>query len=361
MDQRPVSTGEVEGNVEDLTETEDEEIGREIKYAITSYGADYPVDSLVKRIDDGSLVVPAFQRNFVWKRSQASRFVESLLLGLPVPGIFLARQESDVSRLVVVDGQQRLWTLHRFYKGVWENSVFRLMAVGPSYEGKSVTDLSQSDRRRLDDSIIHATIVKQDKPEDDDGSIYAIFERINTTGTLLSAQEIRATVSRGPFNDLLGKLNEDPYWREIFGPVSPRLKDQELILRFLCLFFSLDRYRRPMKDALNTYMFRNRALKVNGEDELRQVFSSTVRTVVEGLGPKPFRPIRALNAAVFDAAMVGVAKRLASRPVNKPELSQAYQELIANSEFLTATTRSTSDDSQVRTRIELAVRAFAER
>lgn len=88
------------------------------KYAITSYGADYPVDSLVQRVVSGDIVVPKFQRGYVWSLREASRFVESLLLGLPVPSIFLSK-EKDSQQLLVIDGQQRLLTLRYFYEGMW--------------------------------------------------------------------------------------------------------------------------------------------------------------------------------------------------------------------------------------------------
>ena len=98
-------------------------------YSITSYGVDYPVDSLVKRIDAKDIVVPTFswekpegteivgfQRKYVWPRPKADRFIESLLLGLPVPGIFLVKESSGL--LLVLDGHQRLYTLAAFYDGV---------------------------------------------------------------------------------------------------------------------------------------------------------------------------------------------------------------------------------------------------
>ena len=88
-----------------------------VEYRITSYGADYDVDGLVKRLKAGDIEVPNFQRSYVWRILEASRFIESLLLGLPVPAIFLARDENE--KLLVIDGQQRLRTLQYFYNGIW--------------------------------------------------------------------------------------------------------------------------------------------------------------------------------------------------------------------------------------------------
>ncbi|MEA5508035.1 DUF262 domain-containing protein [Halotia wernerae UHCC 0503] len=108
----------VKEQIQDNLEEEDNEV-IPFRYSITSYGADYPVDSLVKRLEIGSIYIPSLQRRYVWKLEQASRFIESLLLGLPVPGIFLSK-EKETQKLLVIDGQQRLRTLQYFYNGVFQ-------------------------------------------------------------------------------------------------------------------------------------------------------------------------------------------------------------------------------------------------
>ena len=122
----------------------------------------------------------------MWKFKEASRFIESLLLGLPVPGIFLSK-EKETQKLLVIDGQQRLLTLLYFYDGIFQPTKreFALKDVQPQFEGAIYKSLPDEDRRRLDDSILHATIIKQDEPSEDDSSIYHIFERLNTGGTTL--------------------------------------------------------------------------------------------------------------------------------------------------------------------------------
>jgi Protein of unknown function DUF262 len=101
-----------------LFDDEDAEVATPFKYSITAYGADYPVDGLVKRVESGDIFIPSFQRGYVWSLTRASRFVESLLLGLPVPGIFLSKDEPS-QKLLVIDGQQRLRTLQFFYQGLF--------------------------------------------------------------------------------------------------------------------------------------------------------------------------------------------------------------------------------------------------
>ena len=107
------------------------------RYDITSFGADYDVEGLVRRLQRGDIFIPSFQRNYVWNQSLASRFIESLLLGLPIPGIFLAR-ETESNKLIVIDGQQRLRTLQFFYDGFFRpkqeddvKKIFKLQKVQP--------------------------------------------------------------------------------------------------------------------------------------------------------------------------------------------------------------------------------------
>ncbi|MBI4638263.1 MAG: DUF262 domain-containing protein [Candidatus Rokubacteria bacterium] len=348
---------------EELLTTAEEDLSElftPFQYAITSYGADYPVDGLVKRISAGSIFIPPFQRGYVWTLTQASKFVESLLLGLPVPGIFLSKEE-QTQRLMVIDGQQRLRTLEYFYEGIFRptSREFALQGVQPRFEGATYKHLADEDKRRLDDSILHATIVKQEQPSEDDSSIYYIFERLNTGGLLLHPQEIRAAIYHGPFNDLLKELNQDRAWRSIYGPVSSRMRDQELILRFFALYFRAEHYSRPMKAFLNSYMGANRALRLQDADHLRGVFLPTIDLIAAAIGDRAFKPKRVLNAAVFDAVTVGIARRIERRgQLGADVVANRYNELLTNHLFVGATERSTTDEESVRRRLDVATMFF---
>lgn len=340
-------------------------------YTITSYGADYPVDGLVKRLEQGDIVVPlfsltpepgqstvGFQREFVWTKPQCDRFIESLLLGLPVPGVFLVKEPSG--KHLVLDGQQRLKTLQYFYAGLFQSKEFTLEQVQPKWRGKTYKTLDVDDRRRLDDSIIHATIVRQDEPSDDQSSIYLIFERLNSGGTFLQPQEIRVALYHGKLAALLSDLNTNSAWRELYGKKSARLKDLELILRFFALHFHSSSYRRPMKEFLNRYMALNVDLQRNSEIELRELFTSTVEAVHGHIGKRAFRLKSAVNAAIVDSVMVGVASRLASGPVKSPEgFHTAYRSLIETPDYITWTTRSTADEEFVKKRLDHARQTFS--
>ncbi len=341
------------------------------RYAITSYGADYPVDGLVKRLQSQDIVIPTFdpetessgslegfQRRFVWTTSQSDKFIESLLLGLPVPGIFLVKQPDG--KLLVLDGQQRLRTLQAFYGGILKGREYKLDKVQKQYQGLSYQTLDVEDRRRLDDSIIHATIVRQDEPSEDQSSIYLIFERLNTGGTNLQPQEIRVALYHGLFVKLLRELNDHGSWRKLYGKKSNRLKDQELILRFFALYHEGDNYQESMKDFLNKFMGKNQDLRSISAAKLRPLFHETCDVILQSIGSRAFRLERVVNAAVLDSVMVGVARRLHSgTPVlSLDDIAAKYDQPLRDKEYLSAVVTSTADVANVEQRLKVAVRAF---
>ncbi len=348
--------------IEDLLTAEGESEVAPVSYVISSYGADYTVDGLVKRIREGSIYVPQFQRGFVWDMKDAARFIESLLLGLPVPSIFLSK-EADTGKLLVVDGQQRLLSLRYFYDGIWEptKKEFSLRGIGGTFEGKTYKTLRDEDRRRLDDAILHVTIFKQDEPSEDQSGIYQVFERLNSGGKRLTPHEIRSAVHHsGGMRELLQDLNKNPEWRAIYGVEDARMRDQELILRFLAFYYDADRYKSPLVSFLNGFMGRYKKLEKERADEMRKVFVETIHVVYEAIGSSAFRPVRALNAAVFDSVMVGLARRLNHGPViDLNDFKIAYEKLLQDAKFLDACGRGTAGEERVKTRISLATEAFA--
>jgi hypothetical protein len=366
-----IEVEEVEDDEEVLDVDPSQEV-MPVSYDITSYGADYPVDGLIKRLTQKDIVVPSFdpsydesdevqgfQRRFVWTRPQMDKFVESLLLGLPVPGIFLVREKSNV--LLVLDGQQRLRTLHSFYKGVHAGREYRLKHVQEPFRDKTYEELDDEDRRRLDDSIIHATVLRQNYPAESQDAVYSIFERLNTGGSPLQPQEIRVALYSGPFLRLISELNEDVNWRFLYGPPSPRFKDQELILRVLALYECAESYSRPVKGFLNEYLSDNRYRDAGAAAEMADLFTSATEVIHENIGARAFRPVRPLNAAVLDSIVVGVMRRLTRGDLEDERgLRDAYNKLIQEGNYQAATTSSTAAEDSVLDRLRLATEAFVD-
>jgi len=345
--------------VQDLSVAEDEDATTDLRYQISSYGADYPVDGLVKRLRSGDIELPKFQREFVWPVTQSSKFIESLLLGLPVPAIFLSK-DPGTQKLLVIDGQQRLKSLLFFYDGILRGKEFKLQGVNKDFADATYKSLRDEDRRRLDDAILHAIIVRQEDPKDDDSSIFLVFERLNTTSTPLSEQEIRACVYHGPFNDHLATLNEKPAWRSIYGEVNLRQKDKELILRLLALHFDLASYERPMKLFLTNFMRKNRNLTLVNAAALDDAFIPTINLASGALGRGAFRPQRALNASVTDAILAGTARRLAiGRITDRKAYKAAVMSVLESDGFRELYTVGTTNKDKVTTRIAKIAEALS--
>lgn len=263
---------EEESDEQILDEAEESDAEQEIpgieRYEIGFYGIDYPVDAICKRLSsageptEGDIFIPDFQRGYIWNKRQADTFIESLLLGLPVPGIFLST-DAETQRRFVIDGGQRLRTIKSFVDGSFKGSDKYVLgrAVHADFAGKGYVDLLQNDRRRFDDSVIHATIVSQNEPRENNRSLFYLFERLNTGGTPATAHEVRRSLWGGGLNELLYILADNAHWRTVYGPPSARMKDQELILRFLALYVDESRYgsenERTMKDFLTSFMARH--------------------------------------------------------------------------------------------------------
>jgi hypothetical protein len=260
----------------------------------------------------------------------------------------------------VIDGQQRLKTLQAFYNGLFEEKKFRLVSVSEPWAGKTYAELDPADQLKLDDSIVHATIFTQDKPAHVLDSIYFVFERINSGGIRLSSQEIRDCISAGPFIVLAKELNKDPHWRKIFGEkLNKREKDVELIIRFFAMLEDRANYARPMAKFLNDYSSKCNKASPEHLSGLAESFKKTIKLVHTSLDGRAFRPAKTLNAAVFDATMVGIATRLRKEP--EPEaaaVAKAYDALLTQPDFKRSWERATADEESVKTRMDAAVKAF---
>lgn len=355
-------------NVVDEAEKDDTVIP--VQYEITSFGADYDAEGLVKRLQREDIYIPPFQRSFVWTQRESSRFIESLLLGLPVPGVFLAR-DPDTKKLLVIDGQQRLRSIQFFFEGYFNpdpeaesKTVFKLLNVQKQFEGRTFDTLDDEYRILLNDSIIHATIVKQDSPKGEQTSIYHIFERLNTTGRKLSPQQIRVAIYQGKFLDMLLNLNDYSVWRSIFGKKSKTLRDQELILRFLALYSGFHKYgetddTKTMKGFLNEFTSKYRHCDESFCEKSTALFQKTIDVANKVFGEKAFRPERALNVAVYDSVMVAIAKRLETGGIKDiRKFKTRYDELLRIDDYISAISYGTSNEKSVKLRCNKAIKVF---
>lgn len=359
-----VNPGEMDDLIDDEAESDDEVLP--LRYDITSFGIDFDAEGLVRRLNAGDIVIPEWQRQFVWTFKQASSFIESLLLGLPIPGVFLGRDAAS-GQLYVIDGHQRLRTLQFFYNGRFDaiypnirSRPFELEGVDERFEGLSFQALTDTVRRDLNNSLIHATVVRQDSPPDNDTSMYQIFKRLNSGGNRVTPQEIRCAVYQGALIERIKSLNDHPSWRSIMGRPNRRLKDQEMVLRFMALWHDGENYKKPMAEFLNNFTQRNRYPSEDWLDHISNLFSQTMDAFA-GAQNRPFRldRSRVVNAAVFDSMSVGLARRVSSSDLPATSaVAEVHESLIKNSDFLQAVTQGTSDENSVRARLGIAAKAF---
>lgn len=349
-----------QGDVLDTFETEDEnDESPFVEFDISVSPSDPTLELLASQVQRGDIIIPFYQRLFVWKIEQASRLIESFLMGLPVPQVFL--YVNDEGQLEVIDGQQRIKSITYFFEGYFgepdlqnRRQVFRLKGLSErsEYNGKTFLELSARDQRKLKNSTLRAINIKQLKPSLRSDSVFHIFERLNTGGTQLKPQEIRNAVYRGAIVDELRALSANPEWQKILGISRPdkSQKDVELVLRLFALAGVWQTYEKPMLRYLNHQMAQNKDFASHRAQQFKTRFPIAAETVNKAL-TRPFRPRGVINSAVLEAVMVTLIEH---EEITPDELRDRYNYLINDPAFLDLTRGGTTDTGILKSRLELA-------
>jgi hypothetical protein len=278
-------------------------------------------------------LMPFYQRRPRWDAAKQSLLIESFLMNIPVPPVFL--YEKDYNSYEVMDGQQRITALRDFYDNRLKLSSLQMW---PELNGRYYHNLPDSLKAGIDRrSITSIVLLKESTADEAEASFLreTVFERLNTGGVALERQEIRNALYRGPFNDLLMQLSQLDSFRAVWGvprfveneiDINPsllqnsffsKMGDIELILRFFALRHA-NEYRRGMQGFLDLYMAK--AMKFDADDiqMLRQDFVTTLNVASEIFGDKLFCPFDVGTSAwdakpqkaFYDAVMVGLSERL---------------------------------------------------
>jgi Protein of unknown function DUF262 len=341
---------------EDTEEPEEDEALPAPTYEIFSYPADTTLKGYLDQWNNGQLFIPRFQRNYVWDQTRASKLIESFLLGLPVPPVFLYKPASTKA-FWIIDGHQRIKSIVDFQKGLFGDGQnrFSLKGVDSRWLGKAFTDLSDSEKFALETTVLRAVVIQQTNAKDH-SSIYQIFERLNTGGLRLNPMEVRQCVYESDFLTQLKDLNEIPEWRRLLGLPRPdkRLKDVELLLRVISLFLGFEHYEKPMKGFLNEcatrFKQKEEARDTKEEGEVLRVAENTIIAAHGVLGDKPFHLRGRLNYSALDATVVALM-----RNGIPGDLPQKFQKLVSNEDFLDAVSYDTSDESVLKRRFQIAL------
>jgi hypothetical protein len=326
-----------------------------VRYTVSSFGWDVDVEGLVKRLNRGDIFVPSFQRGFVWSGPEKSRFIESLILGLPVPTIFLAL-DSNSKEYNIIDGQQRLKTLQSYINGEFVLSGKNLSAelkgcYFSSEVAKSKTSrvLSRADLRALSDAALHAVVIRSgDVPITEYyDSIIQIFKRLNTSGKPLLAQEVRASIFHGPLLLLLNELNQLDVWRNLFGNIHSRMKDVEAILRTLALYSQGSEYKSPMPRFLDSFMETFRLSDNVLLDELKAKFIAALHILSETEGNLVFKSGGTFKLTKLDSLVVGLMSTFEYLPEDDHEvLKRKFYEKVSPEMLSNKISNLEADDSE---------------
>lgn len=358
----------------DLTEQEIADLETpEVQASQVVYsGQDFDVVGLIRRLQNDDILIPTFghedvrieaagfQRSFVWNRPQMDKFIESILLGYPIPGIFLVKQPDK--RYLVLDGQQRLSTLRHFEEGIHSGREFSLRNVSDEFKNLTYKSLPDDMRRQFDNTFIQAIIVTSDGSNESMNSVYNIFERLNSGGTQLTPHEIRIALYAGPLIDYIEGLNRYSSWRSLYGAQSARLRDQELVLRIIALYLDSVSYKRPLKKFLNDFTANNREAKSPSLARARQLFECATDLIFASAGRESIRLRGAqVTAALAEAIIAGLMFRLStsSADLTQEAILNAITGLKQNDDLTTSFTRSTADEEQLTKRLKAAKDAFA--
>jgi len=334
--------------IEEISESSSYDLSKIISYNIAN-----TIEVLKFKIDNGEIdLKPEFQRDFVWDINRASLFIDSLLIGLPIPSIFLGKSKEDET-YKVIDGQQRLKSAYFYLEGKFNTKgmeqVFNLRKLEDrEWNGKTFKELDEKFQRRIRNAVLNTTVI-----EDIDTNprvVHDIFHRLNTGGMPLKDQEIRNCIYSGIYNTELYKINEDANWRILIGQNYPdrRLRDIELILRFYSLFENLDNYQPSMREFLSNYQKEKVKSKPDAD-----LFARTTKTIIENIGEKAFRVKRSVNKSVCDAVMVSIAQILSSGKELK-NIGEKHAKLIQDEDFIKYVTSGTSTETHVNGRVTLA-------
>lgn len=252
---------------------------------------DLPVETLVSWVNRSKMnLQPDFQRSFVWSVGKASLLIESVLLDIPLPVIYVAEEANRTYS--VVDGQQRLTSICSFVNGTFpQGQSFKLsgLKVLTELNRKAFSDLSVELQETILNFILRVIIIERDSDPD---VKFEVFERLNLGAEKLNDQEVRNCVYRGNYNELLRELAQNPLLLKILRSEVPhsRMADRQLILRFFAMWRNTHRgYKGPMKRFLNTEMERHRNLSPDGLDKMRQAFEQAIELADLVFGENAFR------------------------------------------------------------------------
>lgn len=381
-------------NGDDLYEgdvsTEESEYISFTEYDITSSPNDFNIKTLYDFIDSGTVEIPGFQRNYVWDIQRASKLIESIIIGIPIPQIFL--YEEARNKFIVIDGQQRYMTIYYFMKKrfpkkekrfelrkifdeekgipekfLYDNNYFedfnlKLPEQLPSKPNKlnklNYSTLDEEIKRTFELRTIRNIIIKQNLPKNGKAVVYEVFNRLNSGGINLTAQEIRASLYHSNFYEMLHEINRNDSWREFTPTKTPDLhmKDIEILLRGFAMLINGEKYKPSMTKFLNQFSEDAKNFSKDKIDYLKRLFLKFIEICSE-TGERLFTTKTGrFNISVFESIFVATCKdaqKNENLEVNKISIEKINR-LKDDEDFFNASQSDTAKEKNVKLRIQRA-------
>lgn len=302
-----------------------------------------------------------FQREDVWNRKKKSELIESILMGLPIPIVYLYEDEN--ANLIVVDGRQRLTALFEYL-----SSNFKLidLSILKDISGKSFEELPLSYQSKIEDYQLITQVIKPPTP---DSVKFQIFDRVNRGGMILNNQEMRNALYQGNSTKLLNKLSQlEVFKKAIGGAKSKRMKDKYIILRFIAFYLwknhelqdkhgKLIEYKSDIDEFLGKTMEYLNSVDQSMLIKIEELFTKAMEMSYQVLGSEGFRlknngtrksPINMNLFETWTYLMV-----LVDETVDKNLLNDKYNELINNEQFLNSIGSNRDSLNKVNERFNL--------
>jgi uncharacterized protein with ParB-like and HNH nuclease domain len=381
--------------MEEKTYDGDEE-AQEVNVNITTYDVttspnDFNTRTLNDFIEDGMVKIPGFQRNYVWDKKRASKLIESLIIGIPVPQIFLYEKEKN--QFLVIDGQQRYLSIYFFKKMRFprDEKLVELRDIFNKNNGfpkeilsnndyftdfelklnkdnrfhkKNYDTIEEHDRKAFNIRTIRSIIIKQNAPDDGNSVMFEIFNRLNSGGINLKPQELRTSLYHSDFYEMLYKINLYKNWRKLLPEENPdiNMKDVEILLRGFAMLVDHENYTPSFIKFLNKFSSKAKGSsreKGFSSDEIsyfESLFTKIVDSLVSIDSRIFFTESGKFSVPIYESIFVAIAeeayraKNFEIKIVSKDKINL----LKKNKEFINASSVNTGNTNNVQDRIKKA-------
>ncbi|MCE7698997.1 MAG: DUF262 domain-containing protein [Methanobacterium paludis] len=335
------------------------------KNSLSTDRLDMSFGEIMSMYENEELIInPEFQRLFRWKEFQKTRFIESILLGIPIPPIFVA--EDEEGKWELVDGLQRISTIFSFFgilKDIKDKNDWKLEkgVLVDKVEGLKCADLPLKLRLNIKRSVCRVEIIRWNSEYD---MRYELFNRLNTGGSELTAQEIRNCIFRGisnEFNKFLSKEAQNSGFIKLISPTEKQFNElylDELVLRFCSLYENAESVNTSMSQHMTDFM---REI-VKKPEEIRKydiIWHRTLNLLIP-LGKEIFRAKNGgFSPSFYDGIMIGVSQNIDKyEQKDSLYLKKRIQDLKTDKEFKKATGSYSFSKARVIKRLNIAHQIF---